>query len=181
MLVPAEAQEQRWEALSPRAVLRASLGCGAGPPPARLPPGWWAPSVKMGLGTRPPGHDTKQGLSWAAHPQTTGPREALQHFCPAFPSPELNVFLLGSYRKGEKMRLLDHRGKAQGLPTLLGSCQAASSCSSRSCPGLHQNAATGTTTCSTQVHSNRTSHRCMLPPLQGESCQQRGRGASLQK
>jgi len=115
VLVPAEAWKQRWEALSPRAVVRASLGCRAGPPPAHLPPIWWALSVQMGLGTRPPGHDTKQGLSWAAYAQTTGLREALQHFCPSFPGPELNVFLLGSYRKGENVRFFDHCLKAQGL------------------------------------------------------------------
>ena len=165
MPAPAEArEEQRQQALSPTPVVRASLRCGAGPPPAHLSPGWWALSVQMGLGTRAPGHHTERGVSWAAHPQTTGPREALQRFCPSFPSPELNVFLLGSHRKGEKTRLLDRRGKAQGLPTLSGSRQAASSCSGRSHHGLHQNAASGASNC-TQARSGRTSHRCTLPSL----------------
>ncbi|XP_019465807.1 uncharacterized protein LOC109363817 [Meleagris gallopavo] len=67
-------------------------------------------------------------------------------------------------QKGEKTRLLDRRGKAQGLPTPLGSCQAASSSSGRSHHGLHQNAASGASNC-TRAHSGRTSHRCTLPSL----------------
>eukprot|EP00076_Gallus_gallus_P035199 XP_025000737.1 coiled-coil domain-containing protein 81-like [Gallus gallus] len=67
-------------------------------------------------------------------------------------------------QKGEKTRLLDRCGEAQGLPDLLGTCQAASSCSSRSNPSLHQNAVSGASDC-TQAHSDRTSHCCTLPPL----------------
>ncbi|XP_015705291.1 uncharacterized protein LOC107306550 [Coturnix japonica] len=80
----------------------------------------------------------------------------------------------------EKTRLLDRRGKAQGLPALIGSCQAASGCSGRSHHGLHQNSPSGTSDC-TQAHSGRASHCCKLPPLYGESCQQRGQGAPFQK
>ncbi|XP_021237133.1 coiled-coil domain-containing protein 81-like [Numida meleagris] len=44
----------------------------------------------------------------------------------------------------------------------------------------HQNTAPGTSNCA-QGLSGRTSHRCTLPPLQQESCQQRRRGAPFQR
>ncbi|XP_015705287.1 coiled-coil domain-containing protein 81-like [Coturnix japonica] len=73
----------------------------------------------------------------------------------------------------ENTRLLDRRGKAQ-------SCQAASGCSGRSHHSLHRNSLSGASDC-TQAHSGRASHCCNLPPLYGESCQQRGQGAPFQK